>query len=263
MSMRIGSLFSGVGGLELGLEWSGLGHTVWQVEKDAYRRSVLAKHWPHAERFDDVSKVGRATLARVDVICGGFPCQDVSSAGKRAGLAGARSSLWSEYRRVVAELRPAWVVVENVTSGAGTWVDTVRRDLAKHGYATLPLTIAASDVGAPHRRGRVFIVGTNANAQSKPARAVHAAMGRAQATAADADGESLRHESRRASGPRRADATIAQYAGWRAAQPDMVRMVHGVPARLDRPGRRRTALGDAVVPQCAQVVGEIIQLLGA
>jgi DNA (cytosine-5)-methyltransferase 1 len=116
--MRIGSLFSGIGGLELGLEWSGVGHTVWQVEREPFCRAVLAKHWPAAERFDDVRTVGKANLAPVDLICGGFPCQDVSSAGKGAGLAGERSGLWREFARILGELQPGWVVVENVAGGA-------------------------------------------------------------------------------------------------------------------------------------------------
>src|SRR5690606_38549508 len=156
--MRIGSLFSGIGGLELGLEWSGLGRTVWQVERDPYCRAVLAKHWPSAERFDDVCTVGASTLAPVDLICGGFPCQDVSCAGKGAGLAGERSGLWREYARIVGELQPRWVLVENVLSGASRWLDAVARNLGVLGYATLPLPRAAEDVGAPHRRRRLFVV---------------------------------------------------------------------------------------------------------
>lgn len=154
----IGGLFAGIGGLELGLERAGLGPTIWQVERDAACRKVLARHWPAALRYDDVRRVGASTLLPVDLICGGFPCQDVSSAGARAGLAGARSGLWFEFARIVAECCPRWVVVENVASGAHAWVDTVQRDLGKCGYASLPLPIAASDVGAPHRRARIFVL---------------------------------------------------------------------------------------------------------
>lgn len=157
--MKIGSLFSGVGGLELGLEWAGLGETVWQVEKDEYCRSVLATHWPNAARYDSVEDVGARNLQPVDLICGGFPCQDVSSAGSGAGLAGARSGLWWEFARVVGEMRPAWVVVENVASGASRWLDAVRGELERLGYETLPVPFGAMHVGAPHRRRRVFLVG--------------------------------------------------------------------------------------------------------
>src|SRR5512146_2306862 len=113
MSLTIGSLFSGIGGLELGLERAGLGPVVWQVEKDAYCRAVLAKHWPDATRYEDVKDVGRGNLHNVDLICGGFPCQDVSCAGKRAGISGERSGLWTEFARITGELRPRYVIVEN------------------------------------------------------------------------------------------------------------------------------------------------------
>jgi len=160
----IGSLFSGIGGLELGLELAGLGPVVWQVEKDPYCRKILAKHWPQVERFDDVKAVGAATLAPVELICGGFPCQDVSSAGKSAGLTGSRSGLWGEFARIVGELRPRWAVVENVTSGASRWLDPVVRDLAELGYEALPLPLSAEAVGAPHLRRRHFIVARLADA---------------------------------------------------------------------------------------------------
>lgn len=114
--LTIGSLFSGIGGLELGLQWSGLGPVRWQVEIDPFARGILAMHWPHARRYRDVREVGAATLPWVDVVCGGFPCQDVSQAGKGAGLGGARSGLWSEFARVVRELRPWCVLVENVAA---------------------------------------------------------------------------------------------------------------------------------------------------
>ena len=101
--VKIGSLFSGIGGLELGLEWAGVGHTVWQVERDPFCRSILARHWPSAARFDDVRTVGAHNLEPVDVICGGFPCQDISYAGKGLGLAGERSGLWYEFARIIGE----------------------------------------------------------------------------------------------------------------------------------------------------------------
>lgn len=231
--MLIGSLFSGIGGLELGLEWAGLGPVVWQVERDEFCRRVLARHWPDARRYDDVCTVG-ADLERVDIVCGGFPCQDVSSAGKRAGLAGARSGLWREFARVVGVVLPTWVVVENVASGATRWVDAVVRDLAELGYASLPIPLSASDVGAPHRRARVFIVARHADGEGQHARAV------------DAEVEGT---------PR------ATPANWSTPEPDMVRVVHGVPRGLDGAAARIRALGNSVVPQCAEVVGWIVREL--
>jgi len=161
--VRLGSLCSGIGGLELGLERALGCETIWQVEFLSHRRAVLAAAWPRAERFDDVEASGgcfvwRNVLAPVDVICFGSPCTDVSSAGKRVGLTGPKSRLYFECARIVSELRPEWVVVENVASGASRWVDAVRQDLEQRGYASLPVPIGADDCGAPHRRDRVFIV---------------------------------------------------------------------------------------------------------
>jgi len=171
--MSTGSLFSGIGGLELGLEAAGFGPVIWQVEIDHFCRYILAKHWPHADRsIEDVRRAGAATLARPTLICGGFPCQDVSSAGKGAGLDGARSGLWKEYRRVLSELRPDFAVVENVASGKGRWLCAVRRDLHELGYDTTALAISAEDIGAPHRRSRIFVVAAlangNGNGQRQP-----------------------------------------------------------------------------------------------
>ena len=199
MTLRIGSLFSGIGGLELGLERAGLGDVVWQVEKDEWCRGILTTHWPGAERFDDVCTVGATTRAPVDIICGGFPCQDVSGAGKGAGLAGARSGLWYEYRRIIGELQPAACVVENVNSGARRWVPHVRRDLHLLGYRTRAYALSAFDVGAPHLRRRVFVVATHperielrkqqgGGSWSNGARAAELADDGPQGPAADPDG---------------------------------------------------------------------------
>lgn len=157
--MKIGSLFSGIGGLELGLEWAGFGHTVWQVEQDEFCRNILARHWPDADRsITDVRRCYATELEPVDVICGGFPCQDISNAGKGAGLVGHRSGLWFEFARIIGEFRPRYVVVENVAALLVRGLDTVLGTLAELGYDALWTTVRASDVGAPHRRERLFVV---------------------------------------------------------------------------------------------------------
>jgi len=157
--LTIGSLFSGIGGLELGLEHA-TGGRVFQVERDAWCRDVLAKHWPDAVRYDDVCTVNG--LPAVDLICGGFPCQDVSLAGKRAGFAGERSSLWREYRRIIADVGPRLVFVENVpgllTADDGWAFGEVLGDLAALGFDATWDVFRASDVGAPHRRERLFLL---------------------------------------------------------------------------------------------------------
>lgn len=153
----MGSLFAGIGGFELGFERSGF-TTVWQVEIDSYCRRVLAKHFPHAERFADVRHCGRHNLRPVDVICGGFPCQDISNAGLRAGMDGERSGLWTEFWRIIGELRPRYVVVENVAALLGRGIGRVLGDLSEIGYDAEWEVISAADVGAPHLRERVWIV---------------------------------------------------------------------------------------------------------
>lgn len=157
--MRAGSLFSGIGGLDLAVEAVTRARTVWQVERDAWCRSVLAKHWPEARRYDDVRAVGEE-LERVDIIAGGFPCQDLSHAGKRAGLAGERSGLWREFARIIRVVGPRFVFVENVSgllSDSGA-MGAVLGDLAAMGFNAEWGVFRASDVGAPHRRERVFIL---------------------------------------------------------------------------------------------------------
>ena len=128
-TLTIGSLFSGIGGLELGLECAlrdgGFSvETAWQCEQDEWCRGILARHWPHAVRHDDVRNVGAVPRSQyagyVDLLCGGFPCQDLSYAGNGAGLAGERSGLWGEFARIVRELRPRVVVVEATEPGSRT-----------------------------------------------------------------------------------------------------------------------------------------------
>ena len=152
-----GSLFAGIGGIDLGLERAGW-EARWQVEIDDFAASVLARHWPDVPRHRDVREVGKHNLEPVDLIAGGFPCQDISVAGKGAGLDGERSGLWFEHLRIVQELRPTWVLAENVPALRTRGADTVLDGLAAAGYSCWPLVVGARHVGAPHRRDRVWIV---------------------------------------------------------------------------------------------------------
>jgi DNA (cytosine-5)-methyltransferase 1 len=153
----IGSLFSGIGGLELGLEMLGLGPVVWQAESDPFARAVLTKHWPTVHRYEDVREID-ATAPRPDIICGGFPCQDISVAGKGAGIEGDRSSLWFEFARIVRELRPAFIFVENVPPLVKRGLDRVLWDLAEGGFDAVWDCFSAADVGASQKRERFFLV---------------------------------------------------------------------------------------------------------
>jgi DNA (cytosine-5)-methyltransferase 1 len=237
--LKIGSLFAGIGGLELGLE-RGIGngaHTVWQVEQSEYCRAVLAKHWPDATRYDDVRTVGRSNLAPVDVLCGGFPCQDISYAGYGAGLAGERSGLWHEYARIVGELRPRYVVVENVTALLTRGIDVVLGSLAAIGYDAEWSVVSACAVGAPHVRRRLFVV-------AYP----NGEHGRAR----------LRYPDAQPHGPlQTVDRFARARAGWRArlANPSaLYRDADGIPAGMDR----NRAIGNAVAPDVGEIIGRLI-----
>lgn len=228
-SERIGSLFSGVGGLDLGLEWAGLGHTVWQVERDEWCRNVLQKHWPSAVRYDDVREVGAHNLEPVDVICGGFPCLDLSSAHTHAGkkgLDGPNSGLWREYARIISELRPRLVIVENVAQWRD-WLPTVRSNLYERGYSSVSFQLCASDVGAPHKRARVFVV-AHANEHGESARALHAQVAKLP------------------------EIARACRRDWGNAPAEALGVADGL---SDGVGRALKAYGNAVVPQVSYTVG--------
>ena len=161
-TLRVLDLFSGIGGFSLGLERTGGFETVAFCEIEPYASAVLKKHWPDVPCYEDVraltaDRLGADGIA-VDVICGGFPCQDISTAGKGAGLAGERSGLWSEIARLTGELRPQYVIVENVSALLGRGLSRVLGDLSEIGYDAEWHCIPASYVGAPHRRDRIWII---------------------------------------------------------------------------------------------------------
>lgn len=177
--MTFGSLFAGIGGFDLGLERAGLSCT-WQVEIDERCRSLLAGKWPKVERHRDVRTVGTTNLAPVDLICGGFPCQDVSVAGRRAGLAGIRSGLWWQFHRILGVARPRWCLIENVpgllSSGPtdearaplspGLDFAVVVAGLVELGYRVCWRILDAQFAGLAQRRERVFIVGSLGDGRS-------------------------------------------------------------------------------------------------
>ena len=153
--LTVGSLFSGIGGLDLGFERAGFAIR-WQVEIDPFCRAVLEKHWPDVTRFFDVRKLRRPPT--VDVLCGGFPCQDISFAGFGAGLDGARSGLWADMCRIICEIRPRYVVVENVAALYQRGLGRVLGDLAGIGFDAEWGSLSACSMGQTHMRQRVFIV---------------------------------------------------------------------------------------------------------
>lgn len=170
--MSVLSLFSGIGGIDLGLERTGGFRTVAFCEIDPFCREVLAHHWPGVPIHDDVRRLTVDSLGglRPDAIVGGFPCQPHSVAGKRKGQADERH-LWPEFARLVRDLRPRWVLAENVPGIRSTAADEVCGDLEAEGYSVWPLVVGADDVGAPHRRKRVwFVAHSNTALREQPGR---------------------------------------------------------------------------------------------
>jgi DNA (cytosine-5)-methyltransferase 1 len=248
--MNVLDLFSGIGGFSLGLERAGM-KTVAFCEIEEYPRAVLRKHWPDVVCFNDVRMLNRGVLDMlsidVDVICGGFPCQDISFAGKGAGLEGERSGLWYEFHRLVDEVRPRYAIIENVSALRSRGLDAVLGSLAAIGYDAEWHCIPASAVGAPHRRDRVWIVAYPTSigcarladrGSEREDRMAHPYLARLEVGEQGSSGEQ--------------PAAIG--GGWWQSEPDVGRVAHGVPSRVDRLG----ALGNAVVPQIPEIIGRAI-----
>lgn len=166
MTLKHGSLFSGIGMIDYGLETAGI-ETAWQVEIDAYCQAVLKKHWPDVKRYGDVKQCKGEDLERIDILSGGFPCTDISIAGHGPGIGTpeqptSRSGLWFEFRRLISEIRPTWVIVENVARLCHTDDGSrVLSDLAEEGYAGWPIILGTEILGTPHPRPRTWIVACN------------------------------------------------------------------------------------------------------
>lgn len=244
--MRVLSLFAGVGGFDLGFERAGL-ETVAQCEIDPFAQGVLARHWPKVPTYDDVRTLTAERLATdgiaVDVICGGFPCQDISIAGKGRGLSGAKSGLWSEFRRLIDELRPAYAVIENSPKLRARGLLAILTDLDALGYDAEWHCIPASHVGAPHRRDRIWIIAYR------------------QGDALGPDADSLGPHSPSLHLYRSAELRdqqirdFGQMAWWRT-EPDVERVVDGTPTRMDI--NRIRVVGNAVLPDIPEILGHAI-----
>lgn len=243
--MRFGSLFSGIGGMDLGLERAGM-TCAWQVEIDEFCRKVLTKHWPNVPKFNDVRECGKHNLESVDLIAGGFPCQDVSEVGARVGIDGERSGLWREMRRVVGELRPRYVLVENVAGLLNRGIGRVLGQLAEIGYDAEWSIVPACALGASHTRERVFIV-------------AHTNEQRFQACGRERNGNGPTAHGGRVSAEYLypiAIATSGADGKAFAREPELDRVADGIPRRVERLSR----LGNAVVPQVAELIGRRIRM---
>lgn len=237
----VGSLFSGIGGLDLGLERAGW-EVKWQVEIDEWCRRVLTKHWPKVPKYGDVRKLRGEQLESVDLITGGFPCQPISLAGRREAQADSRW-LWPEFLRIVSALRPRFVLVENVPGLLYRGMAEIISDLSSCGYDAEWDCISAAAFGAPHRRERVFIVAyTSGNGcRSWPS--------------GDLECDKI-HSAQRCFGiglvsEEMAEADTLRNSWW-AIEPDVGRVAYGLPSRMDR----FRGLGNAVVPQIAEWIGQ-------
>jgi DNA (cytosine-5)-methyltransferase 1 len=292
VKLRVLDLFSGIGGFSLGLERTGGFETVAFCEIEKFPRRVLAKHWPEVPCYNDVRKLTAARLAAdgitgINVITGGFPCQDLSVAGKQRGMGeGTRSGLWSEIVRLTRELRPDYVIVENVAAllagpseRRGGWFGRVLGDLAECGYDAEWENIPASALGAWHERQRVWLVCypcENAvtgqlGGTRNMVRPILATAERVKKTnefdRPSADVSKATSFGQPQSGPHGQPIYSAADWDWEAAQPfdgclgrfwesepSVDRVANGVPSPVDR----LAALGNAVVPQIPELIGHAI-----
>lgn len=153
--MTHGSLFSGIGGFELGAEWAGI-ETLWSCEIETFQRSILNKHFQNTKQYEDIKELSHPGY--VDIISGGFPCQDISIAGKGVGITGGRSGLWSEMYRVIREVRPRYVIIENSPMLLVRGFERVLCDLSQIGYDAEWQCLSNADFGFDHRRERVYVI---------------------------------------------------------------------------------------------------------
>lgn len=260
--MKVLSLFAGIGGFDLGLERAGM-TVVGQCEIDPFCRAVLKKHWPDVPQYEDIRTLKGEQVGPVDLVCGGYPCQPFSTAGKRGGAEDDRH-LWPEMRRLVEELRPAWVIGENVAGHITLGLDQVLSDLDALGYASRAFVIPAVAVDARHRRARVWIVAHSDRGREPQQEGFKRKgggwVGNGCKVVADAFGERGRsgdrqrqdaihaHPCRGTIGPGRDGSR------W-ATEPDVGRVAHGVAARVDR----LKAIGNGQVPLCAATAFELLR----
>jgi len=229
--LTFGSLFAGIGGFDLGFERAGM-VCKWQVEIDDYSTKVLEKHWPHVHRERDIRECGKHNLEPVDVICGGFPCVNISSLGDRSGIDGNTdgSGLWFEAVRIIRELQPRIFVMENVSALLIRGADRVFGDLAACGFDIGWRCLPVAMFGAPHRRDRVFAVAVNRDSYSGYGGAIKAFSNK--------DASACRNST----------------GGWWEVEPAVGRVADGVSNRA----HRLRGLGNAVVPQVAEWIGRRI-----
>jgi DNA (cytosine-5)-methyltransferase 1 len=205
--------------------------TAWFSEIDPYASGVLARQFPGVPNLGDIRQINDPPP--VDVLCGGFPCQDISIIGKGAGIGGERSGLWKDYARIIGEVRPRWIVVENSPELRRRGLDAVLRDLWSFGYDAAWDCIPARAAGAPHQRDRLWVVAHADSARLEGYTRYVEAWARREKPNGPTRAPSVRHRE--------------HTEGWWASEPDVDRVAHGIPSRVDR----TTCLGNAIVPDVA------------
>ena len=251
--MRVLDLFSGIGGFSLGLERAGAFRTVAFCEREPFCQAVLRKHWPDTPIYDDVRTIPTDELGGIDLICGGFPCQPWSIAGQQRGAEDDRD-LWPAMARLIAELRPRWVIGENVRGFVNEPMGLQRSlsDLESLEYEATAFVIPACAVDAPHRRDRVWIVANADGQRCGASRSGETQTGAATSPITTGEQSSpvadAGTETERAS-----EGHTSECDGW-IIEPSVGRVAHGVPNRVDR----LKALGNAVVPQVVEQIGRAI-----
>jgi len=243
-----GSLFSGIGGFDLGFQWASI-ETVWQVEKSEFCRAILERHFPDAKRHKDVREVGARNLCRVDIISGGSPCQDISSASpRRKGLEGERTRLWREIHRVCAELLPRWCIFENVPELRARGADTIAAAMEDLCYTCTPVVVGAHAVGALHERDRIWLVCHLDQGDGPGARGI-GSLSLAEERELYKAQEEWRGVRDELGGTAGADG----HPSYKTVR----REFYGVSHRMDR--LALAALGNAVIPQIPMMIGSFIR----
>ena len=268
--MKVLDLFAGIGGFTIGLERAGF-ETAAFCEIDPYAQKVLRKNWPGVPIYDDVRSITAERLASdgigVDVITGGFPCQDISVSGNRAGIQdGTRSGLWSECARLLGELRPQYAIFENVTNllngERGAWFKRVLWDISQIGYDAEWHCIPASELGAHHHRDRIWIIAYPSGQYGRDNGQL--ATDQAQRTQGATIPSAIRENVAYPNSAQRQRGSLSiriqsQYAniigasGWQA-EPDVGRVANGISSR----SHRLKCLGNAVVPPIPELIGRAI-----
>lgn len=261
--MRHIDLFSGIAGFALaarnvwGEDYENVGHC--EIEK--YPCAVYHKHFPESPCLGNISEI-RWHHGQADIITGGFPCQPFSCAGKRRGKEDDRA-LWPEMFRAIREVSPRWIIGENVFGFVGMELDATISDLGSIGYSTEAFVIPACAVGAPHRRDRVWIVSRNFNCTDEQLGALKKMAKREKSKSAgiccdDANFEGARLPGRLArQGQKQSGGTNTRTKSWWAVEPNVGRVVYGLPNRVDR----IKALGNAIVPQVAEEIMRGIKMV--